>query len=276
MAFAVNTMNESLVNNQHVDVASEVPRDKRRIQSIDVGFQVIRVLERANGKLPLKSIAEAASMPASKVYPYLVSFCDLGLVEQDPITNRYGLGRYAVQLGLSAIRQRDLAEQARVPMEALRESTGLSVHLSVWSDDGPVIVVRLDGDLSLPMSIRVGYVLPLLASATGRVYLAHLQPVQVAHLLKRELAYDAGLRARANDAAQEALASGIALSDSQLYEGFAGMSVPIFDHEEKIAAALTLLGERRHVELRPDSPAALALLAAGRALTLAMGGTLRN
>lgn len=254
---------------------TEAARDKRRIQSIDVGFQIVRVLEQANGKLPLKSIAEAASMPASKIYPYLVSFCDLGMVEQDPVTGRYGLGRYAVQLGLSAIRQRDVVEQARPVMEGLRESTGLSAHVSVWSNDGPVIVVKVDGDLGLPMSIRVGYVLPLLSSATGRVFLAHLPSAEVAHLLKRELTPDAGLRIRAKEAAQEVLTSGIALSDSQLYEGFAGMSVPVFDHEGKIAAAITLLGERRHVELRPDSRAALELLTAGQAVTRAMGGSPR-
>ncbi len=35
-------------------------RHQRRIQSIDVGFRLIRVLEAASGKLPLSRIAELA------------------------------------------------------------------------------------------------------------------------------------------------------------------------------------------------------------------------
>ena len=72
---------------------------QRGIQSIEVGFRLIRVLETATGKLPLKTLADLAEMPASNAHLYMVSFCRVGLAVQDPITLRYGLGPYAVQVG---------------------------------------------------------------------------------------------------------------------------------------------------------------------------------
>lgn len=254
-----------------MDIETPASREKRRIRSIDVGLEVIRVLEKAGGKLPLKAIALAANMPASKVYPYLVSFCDAGLVAQDPLTGRYGLGRYAVQLGVSAIRQLDVVELARAPMEELRNATGLSVHVSVWSNEGPVIVAKVDGNLSVPMSIRVGHVLPLQAPATGRVFLAYLPESETSAILRREAAYGAGLRHRAEQAVEQIRESGVALSDSQLYEGFAGISAPLFDHEGKLVAAMTLLGEARSVDLRLESAPCQRLLATTRSISQELG-----
>ncbi|MCK9506844.1 MAG: IclR family transcriptional regulator [Pigmentiphaga sp.] len=246
-------------------------REKRRIRSIDVGFKVIRVLEKAEGKIPLKMVADSVEMPPSQVYPYLVSFCDAGLVAQDPITGRYGLGPYAIQLGLSVIRQLDVVELARAPMEELRNATGLSVHLSVWSNEGPVIVAKLDGNLSIPMSIRVGHVLPLLAPATGRVFLAYLPQTDTAAILRRETSYGAGLRQRAEEAVEKIRQTGVAFSDSQLYEGFAGMSAPLFNHEGAVVAVMTLLGEARSVDLSLDSAPCKKLLLAAKSISIGLG-----
>src|SRR5688572_17116037 len=100
-------------------------RNKRRIQSIDVGFRLIRVLEAASGKLPLSKVSELADMPASKAHLYMASFVQAGLVEQDPVTMRYGLGPYALQLGAAAMRQLDVAQVSREALDGLQSATGL-------------------------------------------------------------------------------------------------------------------------------------------------------
>src|SRR3546814_7740336 len=73
-------------------------------------------------------------------------------------------------------------------MEALQAGTALAVFLSIWGNMGPTIVLKLDGMLETPLSIRVGYVLPLLSSATGSAFLAHMAAQEIAVALKREAA----------------------------------------------------------------------------------------
>src|SRR3546814_11586298 len=73
-------------------------------------------------------------------------------------------------------------------MEALQAGTALAVFLSIWGNMGPTIVLKLDGMLETPLSIRVGYVLPLLSSATGSVFLAHMAEQELAEALTREAA----------------------------------------------------------------------------------------
>ena len=75
---------------------------RRGIQSVGVGFSVLRALVGARGPLPLKEIAARSGMPADKAFRYLVSFVASGLVKQDPASARYDLGPFAMELGLAA------------------------------------------------------------------------------------------------------------------------------------------------------------------------------
>src|SRR4051812_49834488 len=87
---------------------ADTEQSRRRVQSIEVGFRVLRVLRMAEGPLPLREIAARAGMPPSKVHLYLVSFVRENMAYQDIQNGHYGLGSFAIQLGLAAIRQLDV------------------------------------------------------------------------------------------------------------------------------------------------------------------------
>ena len=44
---------------------ADTEQSRRRVQSIEVGFRVLRVLRMAEGPLPLREIAARASMPSN-------------------------------------------------------------------------------------------------------------------------------------------------------------------------------------------------------------------
>jgi DNA-binding IclR family transcriptional regulator len=237
-------------------VSSPAARSQRRIQSIDVGFRLIRVLERASGKLPLSVIAERAEMPASKAHLYMVSFTQIGLIEQDPVSMRYGLGPYALQLGAAALRQLDVVQVAGKGMDELQAATGLLVFLSVWGNRGPVIISKVDSTIEMPFSMRVGYVLPLYRSATGQVFLAHKPRAAIEHVLAGEQPVEAAIRDRVEKGLADIRESGVAFSDNQLNMGAASISAPIFDFSGEISAAVTLLGMSNDLQLDTAGKAA--------------------
>jgi DNA-binding IclR family transcriptional regulator len=237
----------------------EPSKEQRHIQSIEVGFRLIAVLEGSKVKLPLKVIAERAGMPASKAHLYMVSFTRLGLVTQDPVSTRYGLGPYAVQLGLAGLRQLDVLDIARGSAEDLQQRCGLSVFLSVWGNMGPTIVAKFDGDLEVPVAIRVGHVLPLLTSATGRVFLASLPRSLLDDVLLRSGSDVRNLPRVTEEAAAELASDGVTRSDSRVFDGFAALSSPIRDTAGAVAATLTLLGLRSRVDLDPHGALAADL-----------------
>lgn len=248
------------------------PREQRGIQSIEVGFRLIRVLETASAKLSLKSLADMADMSASSAHLYMVSFSRLGLTVQDPITLRYGLGPYAVQLGLAGLRQLDIIDVARGPMEALQAEIPLAVYLSIWGNMGPTIVMKLDGTFQSPLSVRVGYVSPLLSTATGNVYLTFMPEREIAAALAREAKIQggsssddiAGIQARVR-------ATGIGASTGRVNEGYAAVSAPVLNHDNRLAGSITVLGPHSLVDQSPDGSMATAVRDTAARIAMALG-----
>ena len=72
------TMNQRM---QHED-----EKERRGIQSIEVGGQLLVALSNTGNPMTLKQLAEAADMTPAKAHPYLVSFGKIGLVAQDPVS----------------------------------------------------------------------------------------------------------------------------------------------------------------------------------------------
>ncbi|RYD20051.1 MAG: hypothetical protein EOP89_14850 [Lysobacteraceae bacterium] len=66
------------------------------------------------------------------------------------------------------------------------ERTGLTVQLSAFGPMGPTIVQLYSGRPALLTTLHVGPILPLAASATGRVFLAFMPGSETADLLKAE------------------------------------------------------------------------------------------
>ncbi len=229
-------------------VTDKRAKAQRHIQSIDVGFRVVSVLENAGEPLTLKAIAERAEMAASKAHLYLASFVRVGLVARDPQTGRYGLGSYAVQLGLAALRQVNIIDLVREPMSRLHDEFALSTYASVWGNRGPTIVSKIDGGLEVPLAIQLGSVIPLPRSATGRAFLGAMPGADASTMLEQQgLSRGAAMR-ELKSARADIEKYGVTASDSAVFDGFAAVAAPIFNHAGFVAAAITVLGLRSRVD----------------------------
>ena len=246
---------------------AESGQSRRRVQSIEVGFRVLRVLRMADGLLPLREIAQRAGMPPSKVHLYLVGFIRENMAYQDAETGFYGLGSFAIQLGLAAVRQTTVVSATADLLPELRDQTDCAVYLSLWGDRGPCIVSRADGHQQGAFTLRLGSILPVHSTATGNVFLAHLPREETAALLKSERE-QRGPSNCLTDAEIEAMIvqvreEGYAATIGRLNNNFAGIAVPILRPDGAIVAALTLLGSVDYVGQGKDAFLAL-LLDAGR------------
>ena len=226
--------------------------DKERagIQSVEVGFSLVEALARARGPLMLKDLAAEANMSAAKAHRYLVSFQRIGLVVQDERNSRYDLGPTALQLGLSALTRLDPVRLARERMPALAEAINHTVAIGVWGNHGPTIVHWEECYQAVTANLRLGDVMPMLASATGRCFAAWLPRQQTAALMEPEIerARKAGrtdlpLTPAAIDAMlAEVRARGTARVVDTVLPGIVAFCTPVFDASGHIVLGLTTLG----------------------------------
>lgn len=247
----------------------------RRIQSISVGFALIRHLAAAPAGMSPKELGQVSGMSPSQVHMYMASFVVEGLAVQDQATARYDLGPYALELGLAAMRKLDAVEVARATMLRLREETSKSVFLTVWGNTGPTIVAKVDGYRPSALVLRVGYVLPTLDSSTGRLYLAYLASHRTAEIVARERADPASPSSRLSDERVKGIVerirrSGLATHDGDR-DGFNAIAAPLFDHTGVIRAALTVTGPKQDFEGSERGPVAGILRTAAEKVSFELG-----
>ena len=253
------------------------PRRQRGIQSIEVGLRVLQALTEQRRPLPLKDIGRLADMAPAKAHPYLVSFMQGGLVKQNPLTGHYELGPGALQLGLAALQQLDPLTEASQEAAQLAAASDLSIALAVWGQLGPT-VVRLDEPrYPLHVNLRVGTVMSLFNTITGRVFAAYLPEKMVRSMLADEHRRVVGGTSASFDAPEvqallgEIRATGMGRGVSMPQPGVNTLCAPVFDAAGHIALVMTMIGPQGVFDAEIDSAAGELLRQHARRTSLRLG-----
>ena len=167
--------------------AANGPAGRKGIQSVEIGMRVLEVVAQARGALPLKDISHAAGLSASQAHRYLASLMRAGMVVQDGTSGHYDLGSSALRLGLSALGRIDAVQLASEALRRLAERRDVAATISVWGEQGPVLIRWYRSSKLIVAGMAIGAVFPMLTSATGLVFLAHLPPQATRAQLKAEL-----------------------------------------------------------------------------------------
>ena len=225
-------------------------KERAGIQSVEVGFTLMEALSLAPGPLMLRDLAAAAGMSAAKAHRYLVSFQRLRLVTQDAASTRYDLGPAALKLGLACLSRLDAVKLARERIGVLAERIGHTLALAVWGNHGPTIVHWEESPQAVTVNLRLGDVMPLLTSATGRCFAAWLSKEAITPLLKEEIARAQkqgrgdvpATLGEARSLLDEVRQRGAARVVDTLLPGIVGFCAPVFDSDGHIVLGLVALG----------------------------------
>ena len=255
--------------------------EQRGIGSVEVGGQLLRVLTEADGPIMLRDLAASAGMTAAKAHPYMVSFMRLGLVEQDRASGRYELGPLALQMGLASMRR---LNPVRVATEAIAELVlriNQTAYLSVWGNHGPTVVRIEEGTGAVHVNMRVGSIMSLLGTATGRVFAAFLPPKMIENFIEsgvgRASVGDEAERQMSRNQIDEAVAEvrekGLARAVERPIPGVNAFSAPVFDHSGSIALAITAIGPSHTFDADWDGPVAEELRKCASTVSMRLGSS---
>lgn len=265
--------------------AADVPRlreRRQRVQAAETGLAVLKGLGRLGGRSSLSVLAAHVGESPAKVHRYLASLVEEGFVTQAAGSQQYVLGAESIALGLAAMRQAEPIRAAEPSLSRLREALSLTCFVAVMGNKGATIVRFEEPWLPISVNARVGSVLPLLWSATGRVFLAwQRDDARLRAMAEQELAEaPPEMRLPLGDGADpigrladSVLAAGCATVKDTNLRGISAVSAPVFDHGARVCAALTVLGPTGAFDASAQGAAAEAVRAEARAVSAALGCT---
>ncbi|SAL20789.1 IclR family transcriptional regulator [Caballeronia telluris] len=253
--------------------ATEAGEEKARsgIQSIEVGFRLLDVLTHEPRAMMLRDLAQRAGMSPAKAHRYLVSFQRLGLASQDPVSGRYELGGFALQMGLARLARVDGVKLARIALSELRDRLDQTVGIAVWGNQGPTVVHWMESSYPAKASLKLGDVMPLLSSATGLLFAAYLPRSKTEALLERELAATRKTMADIEPLLAGVREHGAARIEGMLLPTIHAFCTPVFDSNGDLALGLIALGHEGAFDTRWGGEIDSALRACAAELSYQLG-----
>lgn len=246
-------------------------KSRSGIQSIEVGFRLLDVLTNEPRAMMLRDLAQRAGMSPAKAHRYLVSFSRLGVVAQDPVSGRYELGGFALQMGLARLARVDGVKLARIALAELRDRLDMTVGIAVWGNQGPTVVHWMESSHPAKAALKLGDVMPMLSSATGLLFAAFMPRGKTQAMIERELAVTRQRMADIEPKLADVVQRGAARVEGMLLPTVHAFCMPVFDSTGDLALGLIALGHEGAFDTRWGGVIDTALRACAGQLSYELG-----
>jgi len=235
-------------------------------ETVDLSLRLLEFLARSSGPVGVSDLAREFGSSKATVYRHLRALTHHGFVHQEAATLRYAAGIKLFILGERLRERFDVLPVARSEMVRLRDDTGYAVALSALVDEQVVILDLIQGHSIVNLGTQPGTVLPLHASAHGKVALAFGPEDLLRRCLSRPLKpwtpQTICTRMALERAVAQVKSRGWATAPNQVLQGINGLAAPVFNHTGSYVGAIAIAGT---VQTIPGSPSAELVKAVTRA-----------
>jgi IclR family transcriptional regulator, acetate operon repressor len=227
------------------------PRDAGLIRSVDRAVAILDLLAR-DGWRAGAEVARDLGVHRSTALRLLGTLERHNLVERDPRTAKYRLGRRLPQLASVVTGEFDLRYMARPVCERLAGALGETVTLDVLDADEIVPIEQATGSTSVVSVNWLGRRTPVHCTASGKVILAFapadLRQRLLARPLERRTPNTIVDRAELEEQLAAALEAGFARTYQELEVGLDAIAAPVHSADGGVVAAIDVSGPAHRLQ----------------------------
>ncbi|WP_453993619.1 IclR family transcriptional regulator [Bacillus nitroreducens] len=232
------------------------------VKSVDRALKIISLVSQRKDGLGVTELASYLDINKSSAFRLLSTLVEHGYIEQNPETKKYRLGYIYLELSSMLLESIDLRTQAKPYLEELKLLTNEVIHLVVYDQGNVIYIEKLEGNETLRTHSQVGRRAPVHCSSVGKVILAYLPETETLNIIEKF-----GLPKHTENTItdKESLLKelknirdrGYGTENEENEPGITCIAAPIFDHTNKIAAAISISGpsirmtEERLTEIKP-------------------------
>lgn len=218
-------------------------------QAIERALAILNAFTAADPDLGISELAHRVGLSTSTAHRMVRALVAGGMLEQGVHSDRYRLGHRAVVTGQIAAHNLGMTEVASL-LNTLANTVGDSVSLGFLQGREVVVAFRAEANDPLTFDRRPGAREFAHASAMGKVLLAYSpHPAQLVDQLGDMVAFTPTTITDPAALIAELAAvrsCGFATNNQERRAGASGVSVPVFDHDRRVQAALVAHGPSDH------------------------------
>lgn len=230
-----------------------------RSEVVKKTVQILKAFSKDSYLIGVRELAERINLPRSTVQRLLSSLEDEGLVFQDPVSQRYGLGTGILVLAGVVLSHMNFRSIALPFMMGLSEKWQETIDLDVLEGADVIIVEQIPGQYALSVGSPFSRRLPAYCTSTGKVLLAYRGPEYVQNNLPEEIpsiAADSKGHISCEKFIEELALikkQGFARSKGEREEFVYAIAVPLMDINGKVVAAMSVSGFVSRIDTNEDA-----------------------
>ncbi len=221
-------------------------KEEYTVHSVEIAFKILFYLAK-HPKSKIDSIQKKLGISLYQLKKIITILTKRGYVEYDIKRDAYSIGIKNFEIGFSYLNHVEIRKIAKPYLHTLGNYIKENVYLAVRSGWEIVYIDSYEVDRPVIVKSRVGKLLPMYASASGKVHLAFMEKneleeffnnVKLVPYTKKTITDKDKLIKHL----EEVRKSGYAIDDEEWEDEVRCLSVPVFNYKGEVAAAITLSG----------------------------------
>ena len=210
-------------------------------QAVDRATSLLIAILNSSQPPLLSDLARELGLPKSTTSRILGALERQGLIRRDR-NNAYLGGEVLLRYASTQNLDSALINRMRTVLETLAEKTSESVNLAVPGNDDLKLIDQVDGKHLLGATNWIGRNVPYHASALGKVLLAFGAAAIPTGTLQSKTHRTITSRTQLTAELEKVRKTGFAIIDNELENGLVAVAAPVFNHDGKVVAAISISG----------------------------------
>ena len=240
------------------------------MSTVAKAISLLEMLGQGEPEIALADLAKRTGFDKATARRLLISLIEHDLVEQDEGTRLYRLGAGIARLAMMREAQFPFLSTAIPMVEALATETGETVHLSEYSKRGLISVHVIESSKANRVSVPLGELLPMHATASGIAFLAFTEDrIRNAILGGPFPAFTPFTVSNAMALAEHigaARARGYSIGSQGYEEGVLSVAAPILGADDLAMGAIAIAAPRARIEKGDIERHGASVMAAARTI----------
>lgn len=231
-------------NNSEKDIISSIQK---------AGSLLMLFRESFTEELSIKEISVKLDIPKTTAFRIATTLVTSNFLEQNSENKKYSLGINIYILGSRYLSIHKLEKVGHSYLEKIVKEFGESASICIFDKTESVIVDKLDGVYSICVVSQIGLRNPLHCSGSGKVFLGYLEPEECKNVIRQISPLKAYTPYTILDSVElfENVSlvreRGYAYDDEEIHCGQICISAPVYDHFNKVCAAITVSGPKERI-----------------------------
>lgn len=247
-------------------------KDGARLSSVAAAIRLLKVFNEENAELGISTLARQLKASKSTVHRLASTLLAEGLLEQDPVTERYRLGLGLFSLG-ALVRQRlSVTSVAKDLLTDLRDEVRENVELAVLKGHTITYIYDFESPEAVRLRPRLGLSTLAVDSALGMAMIAFQGEVQIKEMLNgSEPRLSAARRKELRKEIEQIRADGFAAEEENVKLGAICVAAPVYNADGSVTSAISVTVPNQRVDSDRMDMLSRRVLETAQAISLRLG-----